>query len=305
MKKKTRPKKAKKPTAVDEKRLEQWRKEKEEREQDRKAHLDFIEEMTAKVKGFYNRDRGTHLDAPELMAALLEAFDIDDFKGESLISTDQLYVKWTLDHYVGRKAKKIIETAETVYGKLFEEGYFEGQKSLNPSGDNYAYVIPHKTKKLFVLQSQNCNFIFILTREYEHVRLHVRRFWDTFDPENEDLQWEVNYYNKEGKLEEFARLGIGWWHERYSDHCGSNRGSAEEPKHDAYVRQPDLDFFRFVDYEVQYGDFRDTGYVLSTDRFDHAEIAPRVEGVSYSFHNLGHAMFLLNIIDGTLSGKFD
>ena len=229
-------------------------------------------------------ENDSHLEAPIALAACLEVFDIGDPK-----DAGQLYLEWTLEHYVGRKVKANIDVIKMTVASLKKADYTEDNPYYWNDGDNKLFYIPHDEFLIFCAESQNTNYVYLLIPgtvivgepEYFQVmgdKFHIRRYYDVYDPDEKD-KWdleEAEKYTKGGILA--AIISSDWLSQRWSDCLPGNK----------YPCRPSLAYFKERGFKFQYSDCRDIGYVLS---YGATLGAPRAERALSCFPDIRTAFF--------------
>lgn len=251
---------------------------------ERNAAIQFGQDKAAEFKQFFHA-QSRNLESPRALAAVLAAFDLEDERNQ----TKQLYVEWTIEHFVGDKVRKLLPDINNLYDILVARNFSSEKEGFDFNDlDNGAYYIPNKRKKLIVLTSQNFDFLIIVPnkkKEYEDLdfpneEIHIRRLYRNYrKPEDEYDKEEEAKYKKGGML--YAIKMAEGLHHDYSDNVLKN----------PYVQRPNLAFFKKNKYEVRYGDFRDCGYILSyRNLLGHEE---KVQGAIYYFSEIGNAFFYI------------
>jgi hypothetical protein len=262
--------------ALDEKILK-WRDE----EQLRKGSIRAAELDILAVCEKHFPKGGNDLDAPSMLAASLDYFTLGDSENNPV----QLYLEWAVEELAGRKLMAGLDGIRAIYNTLVERGCDSEAKSHEWNDcDNTLFYIPHDTKQIWCATGQTTRYMFIM----DDRRFHVRRYWDTVAPT--DDKWDIQdraKYNRKGF--EYAVQMADWLTENWSDNLLDNR----------YVRRPDRQWWADKDYEPQYGDCRDDGYVLSMDISPDA-YRHRVDRAIYFIQDIKLAFFEIQCALGTL-----
>lgn len=240
-------------------------------------------ELTNVLRKYYPDERG-NLSAPEVLAAALELFDGDDPK-----NAGQLYLEWLVEHYVGRKVAANLDDIRKVVEALRKAGGTEEAAHEYNDCDNRLFYIPHDKKLIFCAEGQNTRYIYILIEGGLAPQLHIRRYYDEYDFEGRD-KWELEeaeVYTKKGIAHAISHAH--WLNERWSDCIEGNR----------YPQRLSLQHFKECDFELEYGDCRDNGYVLSYTNW----MDPRAEHAISFYPDVKHAFFELRCAAGQLIEK--
>jgi len=181
--------------------------------------------------------------------------------------------------YVTEAVDMMRPVLEQVYTKLVQKGAIEKKPFEYSYTDKSAFYIPHEEKRVFCFKCPEDNFLFITKTRLGKEELHVRRYWDKFNPKVDDL--------KISNVKEAIR-GVSEL-KQFSDNIGSN----------SYVDRPDLKWFKDINFDLDnreknrvkytnYGDARDKGYVLSSwiNGVDRALI--HLEDISYVISNVNN-----------------
>ncbi len=191
-----------------------------------------------------------NLNAPIALASCIELFDIEDSK-----DAGQLYLEWVVEHFVGRKVAANIDDVKKIVETLKEKGFTEDNPHDFNDMDNTLFYIPHETKLIFCVTSQNTRYIYILDGH----KFHIRWYYAEYNFDGEEGNWrrdddEANY-KKHGIREAIA--SAAWLNEEWSDCLPDN----------PYPRRLSLQALKDCDFKPCYGDCRDSSYVLSYDNF--------------------------------------
>lgn len=251
-------------------------------EQERQEKLaTACKEATAVFRKHFPGDNG-NLDAPIVLAACVELFDLDNHK-----DAGQLYLEWLVEHYVGRKVAANLDDVKMIVEALKTNSYTQDSPYVFNDCDNQLFYIPHE-KLIFCIESQNTRYIYILHNN----KLHIRRYYDEYDFDGEKDEWahrEEEAYKKKGIHEAIANAG--WLTEQWSD-CVSDND---------YPERPSLQYFKDCDFNPQYGDCRDIGYVLSYEDL----MSPRADRALFNYIDVKMAFFYLRQAVGEVETEFE
>lgn len=226
-------------------------------------------EATAVFKKYFPGDKD-NLEAPRVLAACLELFDLEDPK-----NAGQLYLEWLVEHYVGQKVAANIDDVKTIVEALKAKGFTEDNTYDYNDCDNRLFYIPHKEKLIFCVETQNTRYIYILDGR----KLHIRRYYDEYDFEDKN-DWqrkEAVAYNQKGIGH--AIKNAFWLNEQWSDCIAEN----------SYPRRLSLQYFKNCNFNLEYGDCRDVGYVLSFENL----FSPRADRAAYYYAEIKSAFLQL------------
>ena len=218
-----------------------------------------------------------NLTAPQVLAACIEQFDIGDAQ-----DAGQLYLEWTVEHYVGRKVQANLEGIEML-GCVLEDKGFTEDAPFEFGTDHKVFRIPHESKLVFCIESQSLRYIYIFEDRPCSRRLHIRRYYDEYDFDGEKDEWDrraEEEYKEEGIREAIKQAF--WLNEKWSDCLDFN----------SYPMRPSLQYFKDQNFEPKYGDDRDIGYVLSYDNL----VRQRADGALYSYPEISSAFSLLRFM---------
>ncbi len=239
---------------------------------------------------------GNHLDAPIALAACLEVFDIEDCQ-----DAGQLYLEWTLEHYVGRKVEANLDDIKMTVTKLKEAGYTEDNPYYWNDGENKLFYIPHDEFFIFCAESQNTNYVYLLSPGVEvdempecfalGDKFHIRRYYDVYDPDEQD-EWDREEAAKFKKNSILAAItNADWLRQRWSDCLPGNK----------YLERPSLAYFKEHNFSFKYSDCRDIGYVLSYA----GARGPRAERALDYFPDVRAAFFDMRSAVGQVASNFE
>jgi len=233
-------------------------------------------EAAAVFQKYFPNERH-NLEAPEVLAACLEMFDLEDQK-----DAGQLYLEWLVDHYVGRKVAANLDDIKAIAETLKTKGFTEDNSYDYNDLDNRLFYIPHANKLIFCIETQNHRFIYILSTDTFHPKFHIRRYYDEYDFEGKKDNWgsrEEESYLKGGIRK--AIISASWLSELWSDCLPGN----------SYSQRPSLQHFKDCDFNLQYSDCRDDGYVLSYGDL----ISPRADRALFFYPEVKAAFFNLRV----------
>lgn len=233
-------------------------------------------EAVAVFKKHFPEPRG-NLTAPQVLAACIEQFDIEDSK-----DAGQLYLEWTVEHYVGRKAEANLGDIRAVVTWLQEGGFTESNPYRYNDGDYKLFQIPHEDLLIFCAEGQTPRYIYILEdrRVLGSRGLHIRQYYDEYDFDGEKDKWTLKLEAKytEGGIREAIKQAF-WLNEGVSD-CIEGHG---------YPQRPSLQYFKDRNFDPRYGDSRDIGYVLSYDNL----VRQRADSAIHFFPEVKNAFFMM------------
>jgi len=187
------------------------------------------------------------------------------------ISCPTLYLEWTVDRYWGNYCRKyVFQTLDRIYDQLVKEKHAEkNPRNYNDCDDNLWYVPDPKKdgRRIIIHTSQNTNLIFIWEKKtisdvwFEFSRLHIRRYFDKYETNIDDLdKWEKK--ERERDEQEYKDKGI-LWSIRNAENLSEY---SDDVLKNPYPKRHGLDHYKKNKFEVKYGDFRDAGYVLTYQR---------------------------------------
>lgn len=251
--------------------------------QRRKREQSSAAAFSEDLKGLCDKYIGklSSIDAASVIAPIMCAFD-----GGNREVLAAYGVSRVMDTYIAKKVDAYIPELQNIYEHLVKND-ITGKYQWEYTIDGYAYYIPNdKQIRLFCIGRRTRNYLVFLKDSHriaekglvEGVALHIRRIYepaqDFIDEHDSELQKEGAAFaltRTEGLLET-------------SDNVGDY----------PYVSRPDLEWFKQRDFELNYGDARDVGYVLSYGDFRHEVVED-----SLSYYNAIKDVFFW--IDCTLN----
>jgi len=224
-------------------------------------------------KHFPNSQR--NLAAPDMLASAISHFDLSD-----RFEMAQLYLEWTVEAVVGNKLLGCAPDLLKIWELLVDNNQFEDNRFEWNDMDNHLFAIRETppNKKVWCATSQNTRYMFILDvhETLGITDIHIRRYWDAVEAPRDD--WDIEDRDKYAELGfEYAVKQADGLRTEYSDNLLEN----------PYVDRPDLQWWKDCDYEPQYGDCRDSGYVMSMNlsRLDYGQ-RPRVDRAIYHMSDI-------------------
>lgn len=194
-------------------------------------------------------------------------------------TSGHLHLSWAVDAYFGKLVKESILPQFFEAHKLLEEkGHTEENKFSHNDADNQSFIIPSDKYKILVDKGQSIDFLYIShDDEFGDTQFHIRRIWRRFKS-NSVYKAKDMIKNMDAAL-----ANVNTLEEFADDHAG------------AYCRRPSLEMYRKIDFQIpyrpkdrfkdksHYGDFRDSGYVISYNSFYKEKL---VEGAVYNFDTI-------------------
>jgi hypothetical protein len=186
---------------------------------------------------------------------------------------------WMVDAYWGLVTKqRILPACAEIHKALVAGGFSETNKHDYNDLDCKVYYIDAR-HRVFAQSGQNYSFLFILKdAETDWPEFHIRQFWG---------RWDKEAYLPKGLLESV---------ENAIAHVPTLEKFADD--HYTYSHRWSLEKYRAINFSIRgngthtYGDFRDSGYVLS---YYGAQPKPSVEGSLKSFGLLSYTQ---RVIEG-------
>lgn len=211
-------------------------------------------ELSVLMLKHYPEGKDEDITAYKVLARLIELFDLDDSGGE----VGTLYLQWTASAFIEKKAEKYIPRVDHIYDCLVKGGFNEDNPFVFNDLDNSMFFLPHESKRVLALTSQNCRWLFVRWSEKllddNAEYLYVYRYWDTFDFADTDRKEEAEEYLREGVRH--ALLQGEWLTSHYSDNV---EGLEYDPD------RPDLQWYKKHNFETTYNDCRAGGFVVSCE----------------------------------------
>lgn len=179
-----------------------------------------------------------------------------------------LHIAWLLDAYWGQMTKQFILPAAIAIHKNLVRNKYTKASPARIHNDTLFFVKPNKkflppegvdlqlNTNVFVWNTPNKNFLFIMNGKDNNINLHIRQVWNSYKKSDEVY---LKYITKDvdeaiANAENLAMF------------------SADKSK---YSIRPNLETYKtnnfqipfvpkdHLNYKCHYGDFRDSGYVLS------------------------------------------
>jgi hypothetical protein len=242
------------------------------------------EEAVAVFKKHYPNER-MNMTAPQVLAACIEQFDLTDPK-----DAGQLYLEWTVEQYVGRKVEANLDDIRALVVWLQHGGFFEDSPYEYNDGDYKLFNIPHDNLLIFCAKGQSLRYIYILEdhKVLGSRKLHIRQYYDEYDFDGEKDKWQRREEKKytEGGIRTAIKKAF-WLGEGWSDCIEGN----------SYPQRPNLKYFKDRNFDPQYGDGRDIGYVLSYDNF----VRSSADSAIHFFPEVKDAFFYLRCAVGEMT----
>lgn len=234
----------------------------------------FVEKTVAKAVRFFVGEK--RLDVKHLLSDLLSAFVCSDDVANPVTN----HLEWAVGQFTYQRLEVASEWFNKLYEKLKEHNIQQRKPHVFNDLDNKVFYIPHRTKRILVVTSQNLRFVYICDNKY----FHCRRFWDPytecFDKDDVYDQKKLEAYKKQGIRK--AILEAKWIVDNYADDIAGNK----------YVKRPSLKYFVKSNWTFPYNDNRDPGYIFTmrTDFLTNGEI----DGALYRIYFIEAAVGELN-----------
>lgn len=187
--------------------------------------------------------------------------------GEDVLAETFDHLDWSsfeiglmVDRYWANYCRKyVIPAVEKIYSKLVELEATKNRQINFNDGDCNVWYSPNLAKKVIFHTGQNYNFLIVLDK----TSLHVRRYYEAYElaedtPCGLKQEWKLEdelEMKEKGMLH--AILMSGSFVEQYSDDVLDN----------VYVQRPSKYNFEQTNFEMRYGDSRDSGYVITYNIF--------------------------------------
>lgn len=221
-----------------------------------------------------------------------------------------LALEWTMDHFWGRRVVNALPRLELIHAKLVELGITEEKANEFNDGENTVFYIPapvkeepvhdghddpleepsepfDRSKRIVVSTSQNLHFIAVwspplVTECMSVYDFHLRRWWQGWSVEDEwDEETDLEY--KDGGIVH-AIQHADWLTQYYHDCYPENK----------YPDRYSLQWYKDHNFEMEYGDCRDGGYVGSLERMGGAGLGNRI-GHAHISHGLLKIYFEIEV----------
>jgi hypothetical protein len=181
-------------------------------------------------------------------------------------SCPALYLEWTSDQFWALQMPKLLAPLDRIYTKLKKDKITEKKSISFNDLDDTIFYIPSK-HRVIVHTGQSFKFLYVWkTSVSGFSEIHIRRFYDKWKLDKSD-KWDVEdmeEFKKDTQKEGYkpAILLADKFVEEFAD-------DYENP----YPTRLSLETFKKNKFEMEYGDFRDKGYIASWQEFH-----GRVEG---------------------------
>lgn len=203
-----------------------------------------------------------------------------------------MYIEWMLDKFWAIQSAKLWGALNKIHRHCVENIYTENKSFDFNDYDDELFYIPHPNKQILVHKGQSHRHLYIWHGEEAKDpmplgfrRLHIRKFYDVWTMPDKDrfAKRELADFVKATKEKGYqpAINMANEFVERYSDFDYQ------------YPHRLSLECYKKANFEVQYGDSRDEGYICSWEEF-----AGRVSGAIMSHYDLKtiHECHVPNII---------
>jgi hypothetical protein len=218
------------------------------------------------------------------LAAFQKAFNVNDTIEVSTVlaqylnsakSCGHLALQWTAEKYWALRMPAMMDDLNRIYAELVKQKITEKKKIDFNDGDDHVWYEPSKPYKVVCHTTQNTNFLYVWRKSDAKLtpgclqvsgrgmrKLDVRRFFDRYDDPfydraNDKYEKEENEKFKKAVAKEGRTAAIRemWLLEDFADDGVQ------------YPKKLSLDAYRKLKFELDYGDARDPGYILSWDEF--------------------------------------
>jgi len=273
---KNKPKK-KKADQVDEEYLKKQKAYTERRSKEQAEAKEFYDSLKALCDK--HRENLAPADAGGIVASIMLAFDR---RGPYAVDYDvgNFGVENAMDTYMARKIEDHILRLETIYKHLVDNKLTE-DNSWEYGIDAYAFYIPDKERRIFHIGRRSRNYLVFLKDSYrvdlknggikEGIELHIRRIYDSYDRHcDEGFNSEIT---KGGAPKALTKTDV------LLDLSDNVEGWD-------YVRRPDLDWYKKRNFELEYEDLRDAGYVLTLGGIRYSDRLDRCLGNYYDIKDV-------------------
>jgi len=194
-------------------------------------------------------------------------------------SCPSLYLEWVSDKFWALQMPALLNDLNRIYDELVKRNITEKNKTDFNDMDDRVFFFPNKESRVIVHTGQSFRHIYIWDNDRTpgFRRLHVRRFWDVYDPKPKDKlsrEWADRDEREFKAAVEKQGLKQAILKARHlSDEY------ADDYKGNPYPYRYSLGHYKKNGFKVQYGDCRDKGYVLSWEEFK-----DKVDGSMYTHH---------------------
>ncbi len=164
-----------------------------------------------------------------------------------------LYLEWMVEKFWGLQSPKLMVELNKLYDGLVEKKHTERKKFNCNDGDDNAWYMPCKVKGRRVMchTTQNRNHLYVWEESrYPDDRpdLHIRRFYDVYDKERHGWSDDKDLMTVQEAIDKAEH-----YHDKFADVTYQ------------YARRYTLKAYKKANFQMQYGDGRDAGYVGSYD----------------------------------------
>lgn len=183
------------------------------------------------------------------------------------IKCPEVYIEWTIDRFWSLQMPKLLEDLNKIYDACFKRKITEKKDLSFNDLDDHVFYIPNKTKKVIVHTGQSHRHLYVWDKkQIEDFReLHIRNFYDVWEQSDDDDEYEkecmedfINATKKHGYQPAINQLnGPPHSFEEYADDQLGN----------PYPKRFSLASFKAANFEMKYGDGRDTGYICSWQEY--------------------------------------
>lgn len=192
------------------------------------------------------------------------------------LTCSTLGLEWTNDCFWGHVTQDVFLPTALEIHKILEDGKHTIENKLYKGNDDALFFCTAGRKKVFVIETQSLDYLFVLYSVEGCWKFHVRRLWRNPTehaslPEINSVKEAIKYCSK---------------FEHYSD-ADYNYGRKLDLK-TFQSRQFQIPFHpkNYNEERTFFGDRRDDGYILSYDGWLAKHSRPRVEGSSSHFQDL-------------------
>jgi hypothetical protein len=235
---------------------------------------------------YWQRMQKEEAERATALAAFQKAFSADDTINVSTIlgqylqdgKCGALALQWTAEKFWAMRMPAMMDQLNRIYDELVRRKISSEKKSRDfNDGDDRVWYERHNSYKVVCHTTQNYNFLYVWEKDDDNRgpgaegglmsgrgmrRLNVRRFYDRFDDPkydraNDKFEKEEDEEFKKGVAKEGRAFAIReMW--RIGDYADDGT---------QYPKRLSLDAYRKAGFEMDYGDARDPGYILSWDEF--------------------------------------
>jgi hypothetical protein len=225
-----------------------------------KRRISWGRRAAKRLKKFVGKDDNIYISD-----ALSEMFNQIEHKNE-IVSN---HINWTFDRYVGKRFWALVPEMHKIYTWLKVHNYtIKKPDSFDYNDlDNGAFIVPSDdAKEIFIITSQNRDYLYILGDQDWFAELHIRRLYREI-PDLKKMKRDFEYkYEKEEQDKYKKGIYYGAVHSEalmeYTDDYLDN----------IYINRPSLRTFQRWNFKMNLKDSRDPGYVVSVVRSPHSVI---------------------------------